>query len=194
MNIEKIRKIKKYHTIISFIIFCATLIYGIFKINLPITSEALSRFGTYKETNFIWIVSLLLIIASMWINFNTISDWDIKYKKLTRLSFNLAIFGLFNVAFINMDYSTILHNISAGIFFLFYTTSIFMTGIQMIKNDFRIGISSIVISILMLISIVFLLHKIQSISEILFIILSFIWNFIIIYSTEFKKLLKFFGF
>jgi len=193
MNIQKIKLIKKYHTIISFIIFCSTLIYGIFKINLPITSEALSRFGTYKETNFIWISSLLLIITSIWINSTTISEWNLKYKKLTRLLFNIAIFGLFNVAFINMDNKT-LHNISAGIFFLFYTISIFFTGIQMIKNDFRIAISSILISILMLISIVFLLHRIQSISEISFIILSFLWNFIIIYSIEFKKLLKLLGF
>jgi hypothetical membrane protein len=194
MNIQKIRLIKKYHTIISFIIFCSTLIYGIFKINLPITSEALSRFGTYKETNFIWISSLLLIITSICINSTTISEWNLKYKKLTRLLFNIAIFGLFNVAFINMDHNKTLHNISAGIFFLFYTISIFFTGIQMIKNDFRIAISSILISILMLISIVFLLHRIQSISEISFIILSFLWNFIIIYSIEFKKLLKLLGF
>ena len=194
MNIQKIRLIKKYHTINSFIIFCSTLIYGIFKINLPITSEALSRFGTYKETNFIWISSLLLIITSICINSTTISEWNLKYKKLTRLLFNIAIFGLFNVAFINMDHNKTLHNISAGIFFLFYTISIFFTGIQMIKNDFRIAISSILISILMLISIVFLLHRIQSISEISFIILSFLWNFIIIYSIEFKKLLKLLGF
>lgn len=194
MNIQKIKSIKKYHTIISFIIFCSTLIYGIFKINLPLTSEALSRFGTYKETNFIWISSLLLIITSIWINSTTISEWNLKYKKLTRLLFNIAIFGLFNVAFINMDHNKTLHNISAGIFFLFYTISIFFTGIQMIKNDFRIAISSILISILMLISIVFLLHRIQSISEISFIILSFLWNFIIIYSIEFKKLLKLLGF
>jgi hypothetical protein len=111
MNIQKIRLIKKYHTIISFIIFCSTLIYGIFKINLPITSEALSRFGTYKETNFIWISSLLLIITSICINSTTISEWNLKYKKLTRLLFNIAIFGLFNVAFINMDHNKTLHNI-----------------------------------------------------------------------------------
>ncbi len=194
MDIQKIKKIKKYHTIISFIIFCSTLIYGIFKINLPITSEALSRFGTYKETNFIWILSLLVIMTSIWINSTTISEWNLRYKKLTRIFFNIAIFGLFNVAFINMNHYKILHNISAGTFFLFYAISIFFTGIQIIKNDFRIGISSILISILMLLSIVWLLHKIQSISEILFIILSFLWNFIIIYSIEFKKLLKLLGF
>lgn len=194
MNIQKIKKIKKYHTIISFIIFCVTLVYGISKINLPITSEALSRFGTYKETNFIWISSLLLIMASIWINSTTISEWNLKYKRLTKILFNISLFGLFNVAFINMDYNKILHNISAGIFFFFYTISIFFTGVQMIKNDFRIAISSILISTFMLVNILWLIHRIQSIPEILFIVLSFIWNFIIIYSIEFKKLLKFFGF
>lgn len=194
MNIQKIKKIKKYHTIISFIIFCVTLVYGISKINLPITSEALSRFGTYKETNFIWISSLLLIMTSIWINSTTISEWNLKYKRLTKILFNISLFGLFNVAFINMDYNKILHNISAGIFFFFYTISIFFTGVQMIKNDFRIAISSILISIFMLVNILWLIHRIQSIPEILFIVLSFIWNFIIIYSIEFKKLLKFFGF
>lgn len=194
MNIQKIKKIKKYHTIISFIIFCVTLVYGISKINLPITSEALSRFGTYKETNFIWISSLLLIMTSIWINSTTISEWNLKYKRLTKILFNISLFGIFNVAFINMDYNKILHNISAGIFFFFYTISIFFTGVQMIKNDFRIAISSILISIFMLVNILWLIHRIQSIPEILFIVLSFIWNFIIIYSIEFKKLLKFFGF
>jgi len=195
MDIQKIKRIKKYHTIASFIIFCSMIIYGVIKTNLSITANPLSKFGLYEETNPFWIFSLIFTSIVIFINSdNIIKDLDIKYKKVISWLFNISIIGLIGIAFINMDYNRLLHNISAGIFFLFYTISIFCVGILTIKNDFRIAMASIIISILMLISILFLMIKMQSISEIIFMILSFLWNFIIIYSISFKKLLKLFGF
>jgi len=186
MNFERVRNLKKHHTIISLIIFSFMIAYGIIKIDLLISSTTLSNFGIREETNPFWIISLIILSASIWSN-------SYKYNRVISTLFRISVFGLVGVAFVDMDFSIILHDIFAGIFFLFYSLSIFVSGISLMKTDFRIAMTSIFISILMMISILFLGVKLQSISEIIFFILSFLWNFIIIYTMEIKKILKYIG-
>jgi hypothetical membrane protein len=87
-----------------------------------------------------------------------------------------------------------MHNLLAASFFILYSISIFITGLQLIKRDFRMSMMSIVISILMLISFSWLLNDTQSIPEITFITLSYLWNFILLYPNRFKNFLKSIGF
>ncbi len=194
MNIDRIKKIKKYHTILSFIVFFSVLIYCTLKIRLSITTNPLSKFGIHEETNLLWMSSLIITSLVLWVNSMTITDWDLKYKKTTWCLFTIASIGLIGVAFVDMEYNKWVHNISAGIFFLFYIISVFFTGLQMIKSDFRIAMISIFISVLMTVNILWLVTSIQSVPEILFVLLSFLWNFIIVCPSEFKKLLKSIGF
>lgn len=187
MNFERVRKLKKHHTVISLIIFSFMIIYGIIRVDLSLSTDTLSNFGIREETNPLWIVSLLILSISIWSN-------SCRYKRPISTLFRISVIGLIGVALINMEFSKLFHNISAGIFFIFYAFSIFISGMSIIKTDFRTAMSSISISILMTISILFLGVRLQSISEIVFMVLSFLWNLIIIYSVELKKVLKFFGF
>ena len=191
MDMHRIRSIKKWHTIASFWIFCSMLIYGILKIDLSITNKTLSNFGIHEETNRIWIITIVFLsIAMLFGSMVNIVDWNIKYKKITSILFTISTIGLIGVAFANMKDFGSLHNIFACIFFILYPLSIFITGIQMIKSDLRIAMTSIVISILLILSFFWLLVSIQSLPEILFLLLIFLWNFITTYSNEYKNFLK----
>ncbi len=194
MNIPKIKLIKRIHLILSFIIFFSLLGWSILSNKLSITNHPLSRLGTYQDTNPVWMLSLFLISFGILINSIThIQEWNLKYKKITTLFFGISALSLSGVSLFDMFTSPFLHNLFAEIFFIGYTVSIFFTGMQMIKMDLRIGMISIIISSMMFISGSWLFFQIQSIPEIIFIILAFIWNFIIIYHNEMKKILKLFG-
>lgn len=192
---HKIRMIKIYHTMISFVIFCFMLVYGITKIDLSLEKFPLSKLGTHTETNTPWILSLSIISIGIMINsISHIIELNLKYKKTTSLLFILSAISLFGVAFINMKDNNEIHNLMAASFFILYSVSIFFTGIQLIKRDFRMAMMSITISILMLINFSWLLNDIQSIPEIIFILLSYLWNFILLYTNQFKTFLKSIGF
>lgn len=192
---NKIRMIKIYHTMISFIIFCFMLVYGITKIDLSLEKFPLSKLGTYNDTNAPWMISLSIISIVIIINsVSHIIELNLRYKKITTILFILSSISLFGVAFVNMRDNNEMHNLLAASFFIFYSMSIFITGLQLIKRDFRMAMMSIIISILMLFSFSWLLNDAQAIPEIIFILLSYLWNFILLYTNEFKNLLKQIGF
>lgn len=195
MDIGKIKLIKEYHTILSFIIFFSVLFYCVTKINLEISMLPLSIFGTNSETNSIWVLTLIYTSIALWLNpaLNAIEN-NLKYKKTTIVIFTISGISLILLGLLNMKDNNFLHNLFAFIFFISYIIGIFISGFQMIKSDFRMAMISISISILMLLCVCWLMVDIQSIPEILFIILSFIWNFSIIYSNRVKTFIKKFGF
>lgn len=191
---NKIKMIKIYHTMISFIIFCSMLIYGISKVNLSLDEFPLSKLGTYNDTNAPWIISLLLISIAIMINsLSEISELELKYKKITSFLFILSSLSLIGVALINMKDNNLIHNLLAAFFFISYPISIFFTGLQLIKREFRIAMMSIIISILMIFSFSWLLNYPKSIPEIFFILLSYLWNFILLYRNKIRNILKSIG-
>lgn len=192
---SRIKVIKKIHTMISLFIFFSILFYSIFKVNLSLSNNPLSKLGTYEETNILWALALITVSVSIIVNATVnIIEWNLKYKKITSCLFYISAGSLIGLAIVNMGWSNIIHNTFAGIFFFGYTVSIFFTGIQLIDQDFRIAMISIAISILMLSSGIWLLLELKSSPEIVFIILSFLWNFIILYPSRFKNILKLFNF
>jgi len=196
MKSAQVDKIKKWHTVISFLIFIGSLLYSIFKTNLNLLENPLSKLGTNSKTSWIWHSTLALLdIIIIFNSFYHVWIGNLKYKNILSLGFLVAGLGLLGVIIFNMSIHPY-HNLFAATFFIAYSTSIFYFGFFQIKNDFRIAMSSIVIGLSMyafpIIS--YLLVKSFSIPELFYITLSFAWNTIINFSTEWKGFLKRIGF
>lgn len=193
MNIKKLKRLKNYYTIISLFTFCSMMIYGFIISKLTI-DYPLSKLGIYEETNVVWIGTLIVLSVSILVNsISYLVENNVQNKILLFPLFTTSVFCLLGVSFFNMGIHGTTHNIFAGLFFILYTISIFLFGILIIQKDFRIGSSSIIISILMLGCFLWLLHQPQLFPEIGFIILSFTWNFMINSPSDFKKMLRFFN-
>lgn len=193
---EKISKIRKWHSVVSSIIFFLLLGFCSWAVNLKITNISLSEFGIQKETSIIWngilcLMSVLLYLESIKNIINHIKE----SSKYLYVLFTLSSVCLFLTGLIDMSH-LIFHNSFAVLYFIGYSSSVFLFGKHLLHNNFRMGISSIVISILSIIIPMYLVYAFPglAIPEIAHTIFVFSWIIIMSWENEYKNFLKKIGF
>lgn len=187
---ERIDKIKNTHYIVSALLFVVTLIFCNYTASdLKLINISLSHFGIYNKIGFFWNASLFLIgitlLIEVYINVN-------KYS-LGRSLFGLflvAIIGLLLTASVNMTYRV--HFYAAYAYFIGFTLGMFLFGYRLIKTDFRIGITSIIIAIVSVVvpvAIVMHLHSF-AIPELTHTLFVFNWIMITRFDMRYKNFLR----
>jgi hypothetical membrane protein len=187
---ERIDKIKNTHYIVSALLFVVTLIFCNYTASdLKLINISLSQFGIYNKIGFFWNASLFLIgitlLIEVYINVNKHS--------LGRSLFGLflvAIIGLLLTASINMTYRV--HFYAAYSYFIGFTLGMFLFGYRLIKTDFRIGITSIIIAIVSVVvpvGIVMYLHSF-AIPELTHTVFVFSWIMITRFDMRYKNFLR----
>jgi hypothetical membrane protein len=199
MNVKsRILKIKKAHSVISSTLFFIVLLFCIYNVNeINIKDISLSHYGINKKTGFLWNTSLFLLGILLYI----LSLKNVfRYYSNNRISSNLIILfslsSLFLLLTAIIDMNNYIHNLFAVSYFIGYTISIFLFGYKLLKSDFRIGISSILISLSCLIFPILTTYffKGLAIPEIVHTIFIFTWVMILNFDTEYKNILKLLGF
>ncbi len=192
---ERISKIKRWHSLFSSVIFFLLLGFCIWTVNLKITDISLSQFGVHKQTSSIWngvlfLIGILLYIESLK---NLINHFTEIPKSLMFL-FTFSSIFLLLTALVDMSYR--IHNIFAILFFIGYSSSIFLFGKKLLPTNFRIGISSIVISLMSIFIPVYLTYILPglAIPEISHTIFIFLWIIMMSWESEFRNILKKVGF
>jgi hypothetical membrane protein len=89
-----------------------------------------------------------------------------------------------------------IHNLFAVSYFIGYIISIFLFGYKLLRNDFRIGISSIIIAISCLVFPIITTYffKGWAIPEIIHTMFILVWVIMLSFDTEYKNILKKIGF
>jgi hypothetical membrane protein len=97
-------------------------------------------------------------------------------------------------AAIDMSYK--IHNLFAVSYFIGYIISIFLFGYKLLRSDFRIGISSIIIAISCLVFPIITTYffKGWAIPEIIHTMFILVWVIMLSFDTEYKNILKKIGF
>lgn len=192
---DKILKIKKWHSILSSIIFFCVLGFCVWTVNKKITQISLSQFGIEDNTSIIWNLVLFLVGIFLYLeSMKNIYKHLLEIPKFLPKLFGISSICLVLTALFNMDYQV--HNIVAFLYFLGYTLSIFLFGKYLLKYNFRIGMISIIISILSMLIPSFLVYKIDglAIPEICHAVFIFMWVVVMSWENEIKNILKIFGF
>jgi cytochrome bd-type quinol oxidase subunit 2 len=192
---DKILKLKKWHSIVSSLLFIASLFICSYLVNKDLSEISLSHFGINKETSTIWNTSLFIVGILLWIDsIRNIYHFFNSFPNILVFSFTTSIIFLLLTASIDMN--SYIHNIFAVFYFFGYTISMFIFGKMLLKSDFRIGITSIWISILCFIvpSISFLMSDALAYPEIVHTMFVLIWVIFLSWEIEYKNFLKKIGF
>ncbi len=187
---NKIEKLKRVHYIVTGFLFVATLFFCSYTAtDLKLINTSLSHFGIYNNIGILWNASVFLIGITLFI------EAYLNIKKYSHANWLLFLFAvsilcLLLTATINMKHA--IHFYTAYIYFIGFTICMFLFGFLLIKTDFRIGITSIVISLLSLIGPVGILMYLGSfaIPELTHTLFVFIWMIIIRFENNYKKFLK----
>jgi hypothetical protein len=186
----RIEKLKRVHYIVSLSLFVITLCFCSYTASdLKLIDISLSHFGIYRDIGIIWNTSLIIVGITLFVE-----AWQniTKYALGRRLLyiFGLSICCLFLTACITMTHK--IHFYSAYIYFIGYTLGIFLFGFRLIKVDFRIGITSIIIAVISVICPVALLLYLHSfaIPELTHTAIIFNWVIITRFENRYKNLLK----
>ena len=190
---ERITRLKQVHYIVAIILFVVTLGFcSYYASDLKLAHISLSHYGIYKEIGFFWNASLFFIGITLFIE--AILNMN-KYmpKSWLRSLFIASIICLLLTASVNMNYKV--HYYFAYCYFVGYTLSMFLFGYLLIKTDFRIGITSIIISVASVIGPLVALMYLHSfaIPELTHTLFIFIWITITKFDTNYINLLKRFG-
>lgn len=193
---DRIAKIKKWHSIFSSIIFFVLLGFCIWTVNLKIVDISLSQFGIQKETSVIW--NGLLFITGILLYVESVKNLIHHFAKIPRYLFLLFTFSsicLLLTAIVDMSYSEF-HNIVAFLYFIGYSSSIFLFGKNLLSPNFRMGMSCIIISLMSIFIPIFLVYALPglAIPEIVHTIFIFLWMITMAWESEFKNILKRMGF
>jgi len=187
---ERIDRLKQVHCLIATCLFVVTFSFCSFTASeLNLMNISLSHFGIHSKIGVVWNVSLfiigitLLIEAYLSINKFMLGKWMLYL-------FGFSIVCLFLTASINMNYK--FHFYAAYTYFIGFTLGMFIFGYKLLKSDFRIGITSIVIavvSVLLPVAAVMYLHSfaIPELSHTSFV---FIWVITTRYDIRYKNFLK----
>lgn len=191
---DKILQFKKTHATISIVIFTALICFCLFSApSLSLTTISLSKFGVSTGINYIWNIGLfimgIILYSSVLKNIYLYHKDHIINNRLT-LSFTIGTVMLLLTALIDMSYP--IHNITAVLYFIGYTFSIFLFGYKLLESDFRMGMTSIIMSICsMIIPVVTLfIFPGLAIPEIIHTIFIFLWDITLTFDIEYKNLLK----
>lgn len=193
---DRILKIKKWHSIISSFIFFSVLIFCSFIVKDNIFEISLSHFGVNSKTSTLWNGFLFLIGLLLWAeSIKNLHYYFNPIPKILYFMFSISSIFLLITAVVDMS-NLMVHNVSAVLYFLGFTISIFLFGRLLIPTNFRIGITSITISILSVINPLILVYLIPglAIPEIVHTIIIFIWMLVMSWEDEYKNLLKKIGF
>ncbi len=192
---DRILSMKKWYSIVSSLIFLSLLVFCTYVANLELNHISLSEFGINKSTGRIWnsllfIIGILLYVESVK---NIIKYFNEFYRPLM-YTFSFSIFCLLATSLIDMNYE--IHNYTAFMYFIGFSSSIFVFGLYLLKTHFRIGITSIVISIMsVIIPILFAyLSNGLAIPEIAHTTFILLWIIITSYDIEYQSILKKIGF
>jgi hypothetical membrane protein len=199
MNVkDRIIKIKKIHSIVSTTLFFVVLLFCIYNVNeLKISEISLSQYGINHKTGILWNTSLFILGVLLYLlslkNIFRYYNHD-KISTNITISFSLSSIFLLLTAAIDMSYK--IHNLFAVSYFIGYIISIFLFGYKLLRSDFRIGISSIIVAISCLIFPIITTYffKGWAIPEIVHTIFILIWVIILSFDTEYKNILKKIGF
>ena len=190
---ERITRLKQLHYVIAIVLFVATLGFcSYYASDLRLAHISLSHFGIYKKIGFLWNASLFIIGVTLFIEaFLNINKFMPKSKLL--YMFIGSIICLLLTASVNMNYKA--HYYFAYTYFIGYTLSIFLFGYLLIKTDFRVGVTSIIIAVASVIAPLVALLYIHSfaIPELTHTLFIFIWITMTKFDTEYKNFLKHFG-
>lgn len=190
---ERIARIKKLHYVAAIILFVLTLCFCLlYASDLKLTTISLSHFGIYHKIGFIWNATLFVIGITLFVeailNIN-------KYMPKSWLLYLLiaSIICLLLTASVNMNHPV--HYYFAYAYFIGYTGSMFLFGFLLIKTDFRIGITSIIISVA---SVVFpilciMYFKGFAIPELAHTLFVFVWVTLTKFDNNYRNFLKRFG-
>jgi len=195
---DRITKIKKIHSIISSTLFFVVLLFCISNTDeLNLADHSLSHFGINYKTSTLWNWSLFFLGVVLYLHalrsiFRYYTDGKIS-SNLTIL-FSFSSLSLLLTALVDMRFT--IHNFFAISYFIGYIISIFLFGYKLLSFDFRIGISSIIISLACLIfpiitTYIFTGWAIPELIHTLFILL---WVVMLSFDREWKQLLKKIGF
>lgn len=187
---RRIERLKKIHCLVSLLLFIVTLAFCSYSASdLKLTSISLSHFGIYNKIGIIWNVSLFIIGITLFIEaYLNINKYLLKRRLLYLFGFSALCLLL--TASITMTHK--IHFYTAYIYFIGFTLGIFIFGFSLIKVDFRIGITSIIISVISVLFPVFILMWLHSfaIPELMHTALIFNWIIVTRYDTKYKNLLK----
>ena len=187
---RRIEKLKRVHCLISVLLFGLTFSFCTYMASdLKLINISLSHYGIYHEIGFIWNISLFIVGVTLFIEaYLNINKYSLK-KRLLYL-FGFSSFCLLLTAVITMTHR--IHFYTAYIYFIGFTLGIFIFGFSLIKADFRIGITSIIIavvSVLVPVIITMWLHSF-AIPELTHTFLIFSWIIVTRYDTRYKNVLK----
>jgi hypothetical membrane protein len=186
----KIDKLKQVHCFLSILLFVATFGFCSYTADdLKLIDISLSHFGIYNKIGIIWNASLFIIGITLFIEaYLNITKYLLK-KRLLYL-FGVSVLCLLLTASITMTHRV--HFYTAYIYFIGFTLSIFLFGFSLIKVDFRIGITSIIIAIISVLCPVIITMWLHSfaIPELTHTFLIFSWILITRFDTKYKNVLK----
>ncbi len=193
---DRISKIKKWHSIFSSIVFFLLLCFCAWTVNLKIIDISLSQFGVQRETSMIW--NSILFIVGVLLYLESVKNLINYFEKIPQFLFILFSFSsicLLLTALVDMSYS-LFHNTVAFLYFIGYSSSIFLFGKKLLVDNFRMGISSIIISLLSIFIPIFLVYSLPglAIPEIAHTFFIFVWVIIMSWEIEYKHYLKKIGF
>ena len=189
----RVERLKQVHYIAAIILFVGTLIFcSFYASDISLEHTSLSHYGIYKKIGIVWNVSLFIIGITLFIeaflNMN-------KYMKGSWLIyfFIISLICLLLTASVNMNHR--IHYYFAFTYFIGYTLSIFLFGYLLMKSDLRMGITSIIISVLSVVcplGLVMYLHSF-AIPEIAHTVFVFVWVSITKFDIQYRNFLKRFG-
>src|SRR5262245_41844973 len=141
---DRIDKLKQVHYIVSLLLFVATLFFCTYTADdLKLINISLSHFGIRSKIGALLNASLFIVLITLFIDtYRNISKFGL--GRLLLYLFAVSIVCLLLTASINMTYK--IHFFTAYVYFIGYTLGMFLFGYSLIKVDFRIGVTSIVIA------------------------------------------------
>lgn len=187
---RRIEKLKKVHCLLSIMLFIVALSFCSYTASdLKLINISLSHYGIYNKIGIIWNASLFIVGITLFIEaYINIKKFAL-HKGLYYL-FGISIICLLLTATINMTHP--IHFYTAYIYFIGFTLGMFLFGFSLIKIDFRIGITSIIISVVSVLCPVLITMYLHSfaIPELTHTALIFNWVIITRYDNHYKSLLK----
>jgi hypothetical membrane protein len=187
---DRIEKLKRVHYIVSVLLFVVTLCFCSYTASdLKLTNISLSHFGIYNKIGFFWNASLFIVGITLFFEaYQNITKYALG-KRLIYL-FGISIICLLLTAIITMTHR--IHFYTAYVYFIGYTLGIFLFGYRLIKSDFRLGITSIIIAVVSVLCPVIITMQLHSfaIPELTHTLLVFNWVIIIRFDMRYKNLLR----
>lgn len=187
---KRIEKLKQVHCLLSILLFIITLIFCSYTASdLKLINISLSHYGIYNKIGAIWNASLFIVGITLFVEaYINIKKYAL--HKGLRYLFGISIICLLLTASIDMTHQ--IHFYTAYIYFIGFTLGMFLFGFNLIKVDFRIGITSIILSVVSVLCPVLITMYLHSfaIPELTHTALIFNWVIITRYDNHYKNFLK----